>query len=71
MAAGYSFDRPNLVLEALARERKISYLSLLPAFRSAAAKPIFGQIDVHWTEEGQRVAADRMMQTIFKHARRR
>jgi hypothetical protein len=70
MAAGYSFDRPNHVLESLARERKIAYLSLLPTFRNAAAKPLFGQIDVHWTEEGQRLAADRMMHTIFKYAKR-
>ena len=65
IAAGYSCDRPDEVLGSLARAHGIAYESLLPTFRDRIARPLFGRIDVHWTSEGQGVAAEHLLDTLF------
>ncbi len=62
--SGYSFDRPDAVAAELARRNGLGYLSLLSPFRRAADRPLYYQIDPHWTPEGQRLAAGLLLEWL-------
>ena len=61
---GYSFDRPDMLAAGLARKHGLPYLSLLAPFRQAAGRPLYYQIDPHWTTEGQRLAAELLLPVL-------
>lgn len=65
---GYSFARPDQIAHALAAKNGLEYISLLPLFRANRNRNIYYQIDSHWTAQGQKLAADYLLHTIFKTA---
>lgn len=64
--SGYSFDRPSLYYEKICREKNIFYESLLPLFRQHREERLYGDIDVHWTPAGQRLAAAHVADVLKK-----
>lgn len=58
MDSGYSFDKPDQVLGGICQELGVAYYSLLEKFRAVGASEVYFQIDSHWNEKGQSVAAD-------------
>lgn len=58
MDSGYSFDKPDQVLGRICQELGVPYYSLLEKFRAVGASEVYFQIDSHWNEKGQSVAAD-------------
>lgn len=58
---GLSFDRPDQVAGDLARKNGLPYVSLLNEFRRNGDKKLYYYLDMHWTAQGQAVAADYIM----------
>ena len=54
----FSWDRPDRILSDLCGELTIPYVSLLDAFRSAAQQEPYYNLDAHWRDVGQHIAAD-------------
>lgn len=62
---GFSFDRPNTVLQKMADSLRVQYVSLLPEFRRQGAFDMYFKFDHHWNSSGQAAAAQYMMSRIF------
>jgi hypothetical protein len=54
----FSWDRPDQILDSLCRALAIPYVSLLEPFRSASQLQLYLDLDTHWRDVGQRLAAD-------------
>jgi SGNH hydrolase-like domain, acetyltransferase AlgX len=54
----FSWDRPDQILDNLCRALAIPYVSLLEPFRSAGQLQLYFNLDTHWRDAGQRLAAD-------------
>lgn len=63
---GFSYDRPDEVVGALARGNGLEYISLLPLFRKNRNRNIFYKDDPHWTALGQKITADFIVKKILK-----
>lgn len=65
MAAGYSWDNPDRRLAALCAELDLAYVSLLAEFRNRSRQErLYYERDRHWTDRGQKVAADRLIAAL-------
>lgn len=60
----YSFDQPNNLLTEITKKENIKYFSLMPLFRQHMNDNIFYQLDVHWSDKGQAIAADALLNLV-------
>lgn len=63
---GYSFDQPDIVLRNLSEKSEIKYFSILPLFRQNPREKLYYCVDVHWTNTGQKLAADFLQFNLSK-----
>lgn len=61
---GCSFDQPDRLLSSIAYKNGIRYVSLLNIFRKYKESDIFYDKDQHWNSNGQKVAAEYIMQSL-------
>lgn len=62
----YERQEPQELLEAFCRREAARCLILLPIFRKAAAQgeELFGERDIHWNAEGNRLASDSLASLV-------
>jgi hypothetical protein len=65
----FSWDRPDRILSDLCGDLDIPYVSLLERFRSAAEEQPYFDLDPHWRDAGQRIAADVLAPALAKAKR--
>jgi hypothetical protein len=64
IAGGYSFDVPDERMREIAAREGIPYVSLLEIFRNLGAYKVYYQVDPHWNPEGQKIAADCLVESL-------
>ncbi|WP_146747721.1 hypothetical protein [Paramagnetospirillum kuznetsovii] len=55
--AGFSWDQPNAIVQAISAELGLPFRSLLEPFRREAMAGLYYDFDVHWSARGQELAA--------------
>lgn len=65
ITGGYNWDLNDHELARSMKNIGVQYISLLYIFREESVKtPVFYDLDAHWNNAGQRLAADRILQSL-------
>ncbi len=67
----YQLSLPNDILMKFAEEHQLSMLDLLPRMKAETKKglQLYNPHEIHWTTEGNRVAAEEILQYVRAHKR--